>query len=375
ERRVFVQQTPSEQLLEAVLAPSFITAQPQKAPAAESVGSVDIYDYLRVKERPAPPVEEVPKRRQQFAEPKRSDPTAPQQFDPRKQPHFDPRDPRNQQFIDPRDPRFADPRRQQGRSPSPVDQQGRPIQTKKIPLDQYGRLFRPEDLARIPHDSYGRPLDLDQRLAPDQLRRMVAPPEELGKLQQSGQPLPVAVDRFGRPIQPPSKPQESTRPPPDYVQEKKKLVPQAKGETPSKKEMKRTHEDDLEDSEVPQVPLRMIRGEHRDIQEEIANRILSDISEEGSISGSIGSVDDLEAMFAATKKPPPEPPQPPAPRSRSRSTTPRAESDASTPTVSPVTTIKEGDLLGNLPEKDMEVCGGPNQKHFVFSPFSTIASD
>ncbi|VDO54952.1 unnamed protein product [Haemonchus placei] len=46
----------------------------------------------------------------------------------------------------------------------------------------------------------------------------------------------------------------------------------------------------------------MIRGEHRDIQEEIANRILSDISEEGSVSGSLGSVDDLEALFAASKK-------------------------------------------------------------------------
>ncbi|PIO54971.1 hypothetical protein TELCIR_23652, partial [Teladorsagia circumcincta] len=121
-------------------------------------------------------------------------------------------------------------------------------------------------------------------------------------LQQAGQPLPV-VDRFGRPVQPPPKSQEQTRPPPDYnAQEKKKLVPQAKGETPSKKEMKRTREDDMEDASLPEVPLRMIRGEHRDIQEEIANRILSDISEEGSVSGSLGSVDDLEAMFAATKK-------------------------------------------------------------------------
>nr|CDJ82918.1 Immunoglobulin I-set and Fibronectin and Serine threonine protein kinase-related domain containing protein [Haemonchus contortus] len=353
ERRVFVQQTPSEQLLEAVLAPSFITAEPQKAPAAESASSVDIYDYLRVKERPPPPIEEVPKRRREFAQPKHVDPSAPQGFDPRKQPYFDPRDPRNQQFVDPRDPRLADPRRQQGRSPGPVDQHGRPIQPKKIPLDQYGRLFRPEDLARIPHDSFGRPLDLDQRLAPDQLGRMVPTPEELRKLQQSGQSVPV--DRFGRPIQPPQKSQEQTRPPPDYnAQEKKKLIPQAKGETPSKKEMKRTYEDDLEDPTLPQVPLRMIRGEHRDIQEEIANRILSDISEEGSVSGSLGSVDDLEALFAASKKPPPEPPRPAA-RSPSRSTTPRAESDASTPTVSPVNTIKEGDFLGDLPREDIEV--------------------
>ncbi|KAK6017081.1 hypothetical protein OSTOST_17435 [Ostertagia ostertagi] len=140
ERRVFVQQTPSEQLLEAVLAPSYLTAQPQKAPAAESASSVDIYDYLRIKERPPPPTEEVPRRRREFAEPKQ--PSAPQAFDPRKQPYFDPKDPQSQQFVDPRDPRLADPRRQQGRSPAPVDQQGRPVQTKKIPLDQYGKNSR-----------------------------------------------------------------------------------------------------------------------------------------------------------------------------------------------------------------------------------------
>uniref|UniRef100_A0A0N4XJ04 Protein kinase domain-containing protein n=1 Tax=Nippostrongylus brasiliensis TaxID=27835 RepID=A0A0N4XJ04_NIPBR len=70
ERRVFVQQTPSEQLLEAVLAPSFVTAEPQKAPSAESARSNEIYDYLRIKERPPPPVEEVPKRRREFADPR-----------------------------------------------------------------------------------------------------------------------------------------------------------------------------------------------------------------------------------------------------------------------------------------------------------------
>ncbi|RCN42526.1 hypothetical protein ANCCAN_11498 [Ancylostoma caninum] len=113
---------------------------------------------------------------------------------------------------------------------------------------------------------------------------------------------PVPIDRFGRPIQPPARPQDQARPPPDYnVQEKKKLVPQAKGETPSKKEMKRTREDEMDDAGLPYVPLRMIRGEHRQIEEEIANRILSDISEEGSMTGSMGSVEDLEAMFAPKK--------------------------------------------------------------------------
>lgn len=352
ERRVFVQQTPSEQLLEAVLTPAFATAEPKKAPTAESAASIDIYEHLRIKPRPPPPVEEVPKRRRGFADPTQFDPSAPQGFDPRdprQQPQFDPRDPRNQPFVDPRDPRHIDPRKQ-GRPPGSPDQSGRP--TKKIPLDQYGRLFRPEDLARIPHDSFGRPLDLDQRLPPDQLGRMVQPPDDLRKPKQIGQP----VDQFGRPMPPQKKPQEQqlTRPPPDYnAQEKKKLVPQAKGETPSKKEVKRTQQDDADDPNITQVPLRMIRGEHRQIEEEIANRILSDISEEGSVTGSLGSVEDIEALFGVAKKPAVMPP----PQSRSRSTTPRAESDASTPTVSPVNTIKEGDLndLNGLPEKDIEV--------------------
>lgn len=48
--------------------------------------------------------------------------------------------------------------------------------------------------------------------------------------------------------------QQLTRPPPDYnAQEKKKLVPQAKGETPSKKEVKRTQQDDADDPNITQV--------------------------------------------------------------------------------------------------------------------------
>lgn len=93
ERRVFVQQTPSEQLLEAVLTPAFATAEPKKAPTAESAASIDIYEHLRIKPRPPPPVEEVPKRRRGFADPTQFDPSAPQGFDPRdprQQPQFDP---------------------------------------------------------------------------------------------------------------------------------------------------------------------------------------------------------------------------------------------------------------------------------------------
>ncbi|OZC05460.1 hypothetical protein X798_07566 [Onchocerca flexuosa] len=44
------------------------------------------------------------------------------------------------------------------------------------------------------------------------------------------------------------------------------------------------------------LPFQLVHGEHREIEEEIANRILSDISEETSITGSIASHDDLESL-------------------------------------------------------------------------------
>lgn len=83
--------------------------------------------------------------------------------------------------------------------------------------------------------------------------------------------------------------------------EKRKLIPQEKGETPSKtrKEPRRDPTGERGEKDVvPQVPARMIRGERRQIEEEIANRILSDISEEGSVAGSLASIDDLEPMVS-----------------------------------------------------------------------------
>ena len=84
--------------------------------------------------------------------------------------------------------------------------------------------------------------------------------------------------------------------------EKRKLIPQEKGETPSKtrKETRRGEPEKGAEGpeEMVQVPLRMIRGERRQIEEEIANRILSDISEEGSVAGSLASIDDLEPMVS-----------------------------------------------------------------------------
>lgn len=82
--------------------------------------------------------------------------------------------------------------------------------------------------------------------------------------------------------------------------EKRKLIPQDKGETPSQSKKEKTQvpvqTPILEQSrdDQPKIPIRMIRGERREIEEEIANRILSDISEEGSIAGSLASLEDFE---------------------------------------------------------------------------------
>lgn len=44
------------------------------------------------------------------------------------------------------------------------------------------------------------------------------------------------------------------------------------------------------------LPVQLVHGEHRQIEEEIANRILSDISEETSITGSLASRDEPESL-------------------------------------------------------------------------------
>lgn len=84
--------------------------------------------------------------------------------------------------------------------------------------------------------------------------------------------------------------------------EKRKLIPQDKGETPSHSKKEKTQHPVATpilaspggDQQQQKIPMRMIRGERREIEEEIANRILSDISEEGSIAGSLASLEDFE---------------------------------------------------------------------------------
>uniref|UniRef100_A0AC35UCB8 Protein kinase domain-containing protein n=1 Tax=Rhabditophanes sp. KR3021 TaxID=114890 RepID=A0AC35UCB8_9BILA len=95
--------------------------------------------------------------------------------------------------------------------------------------------------------------------------------------------------------------------------ERKQLKAQDRGECPSaavqfKKELERklvkaaeatVREEEFQLRESiphPIPPIHLVRGEHRLIEEEIANRILSDISEENSIAGSMMSLDDIEPL-------------------------------------------------------------------------------
>ncbi|GMT27407.1 hypothetical protein PFISCL1PPCAC_18704, partial [Pristionchus fissidentatus] len=191
----------------------------------------------------------------------------------------------------------------------------------RIPLDDFGRLVRLEDLLRIPHDDWGRPLE-----------RNSGPPVDF-----QGNALPKLNKNLLRNIPPEvieKMARRVDRPPPD--RERPKLQPQEKGETPSQtKRFNQIPRDarDLQQMDLSQVPVRMIRGERRDIEEEIANRILSDISEENSIAGSLASIDDFD------DRPRPLPTLPERSHSpgdlgtpSSASTTPRG-SGASTPTT------------------------------------------
>lgn len=72
--------------------------------------------------------------------------------------------------------------------------------------------------------------------------------------------------------------------------ERRRLQVQSKGETPSKSASKSLS---IAQQLPQQLPSQLISGERRQIEEEIANRILSDISEENSIAGSMVSMDEM----------------------------------------------------------------------------------
>ncbi|VDN04251.1 unnamed protein product [Thelazia callipaeda] len=120
-------------------------------------------------------------------------------------------------------------------------------------------------------------------------------------------------------------------------QQRRRLLPQDKGEAPFQQSPhKQLHisTDFLEDE---LLPVKLVHGEHRQIEEEIANRILSDISEETSIAGSLTSREDLESLVKSSEK------QSRQKKSRSKSSTPQVEgySPDVTPPPSPFGTRED----------------------------------
>uniref|UniRef100_A0A915PP41 Uncharacterized protein n=1 Tax=Setaria digitata TaxID=48799 RepID=A0A915PP41_9BILA len=122
---------------------------------------------------------------------------------------------------------------------------------------------------------------------------------------------------------------------------KRHLQPQEKGETPSRRISQQKPEISSEFFNEPMLPLQLVHGEHREIEEEIANRILSDISEETSIAGSVASHDEPESLHKISER------QTRQKKSRSKSSTPQVEGFSldGTPIPSPGGTGSAGTSL------------------------------
>uniref|UniRef100_A0A914YEY4 Uncharacterized protein n=1 Tax=Panagrolaimus superbus TaxID=310955 RepID=A0A914YEY4_9BILA len=317
ERRVFVQQTPSEQFTQLIEAPIPSVAQSQDG---EAPAPFAVYDYLRIKDdhQQQPEIPEYdPRGRPQRRSPRHSE--SPDYFGPSPPPppqYFDPRDPRglSPRGFDPRGlrPGGADPRQQ-------FDPRGfDPRSDPRYPgsPDQ----FRPRSAP--PNGNFGPPGGGQIRPTQDELRELIQ------KQLPPGVKLPPGINpedllfvlpppyhaSHGPPRDPRTlqDPRNQMPPPPKQQQQpqqrasssspttekrRQQLQPQDKGETPSQNGYHPPKKDDSSDSSQQPPPLRLVRGERRDIEEEIANRILSDISEENSIAGSLASLDDVEPLL------------------------------------------------------------------------------
>uniref|UniRef100_A0A1I7S951 Protein kinase domain-containing protein n=1 Tax=Bursaphelenchus xylophilus TaxID=6326 RepID=A0A1I7S951_BURXY len=269
ERRVFVQQTPSDQLTQMLESPRRALAQIEKVNAAGSLPQraepYVIYDYNAIKERDDGIPEFVPGTNPQPRSiPKHIQEQIRQQIQRPPPPFYDPQS-MPQPGQDPRQP---------------------PPPGSGIPPN-----LRPEEILAQ--------LGIDPR-----------------KLQGFQGALP---------------PPESPRSP---NSQRKRLEPQAKGETPSQRSSPKPQPPPPteEEENQPVPPIQLIRGENRQIQYELATRNLSDISEECSVAGSVASLDDVQDIPPKDKH-----------EAHSRSTTPRAESDTSTPLASPTLTIESNE--------------------------------
>ncbi|VDK70889.1 unnamed protein product [Litomosoides sigmodontis] len=100
---------------------------------------------------------------------------------------------------------------------------------------------------------------------------------------------------------------------------KRHLQPQEKGEAPARWLLQQTPHTLTDYFDDTILPTQLVHGEHRQIEEEIANRILSDISEETSITGSVISYEEPESLHKMSEK------QIKQKKSRSKSSTPQVD--------------------------------------------------
>uniref|UniRef100_A0A1I8ENE3 Uncharacterized protein n=1 Tax=Wuchereria bancrofti TaxID=6293 RepID=A0A1I8ENE3_WUCBA len=119
---------------------------------------------------------------------------------------------------------------------------------------------------------------------------------------------------------------------------KRHLQLQEKGETSNRRILQQKPQISSEFFDDSMLPLQLVHGEHRQIEEEIANRILSDISEETSITSSVASHDEPESFHRISER------QMKQKKSRSKSSTPQVEGFSldGTPIASPVGTGSAG---------------------------------
>uniref|UniRef100_A0A0N4ZEY7 Protein kinase domain-containing protein n=1 Tax=Parastrongyloides trichosuri TaxID=131310 RepID=A0A0N4ZEY7_PARTI len=288
ERRIFVQQTPTNSILE--VEPSSVHQFSESHPIKQHLGNiaepVAIYDYLNIKDQP----------------------------------------------------RLIEPRFTYGNRLSPETESCLSPSTSSISLHKL-----PYPLALIDDINFG--CNLYQTESEESINTLLFEEFNRARIEEGSKnssPLDLGLVGVSKNSSNSSSPSMQ-----NCGEDRKPLQPQEGGECPIgellKKDLERklkraaeerTYREEKEFDSDLIPPLRLIKGEHRDIEEEIANRILSDISEENSFAGSIMSLNDLEP----TQKLLTNNPKKRSSKSRSRSTTPMDNSlseEIFTPVASP----------------------------------------
>ena len=266
-------------------APAATLARSQSGHSPQQAEPFAVYDYLRIKDVQKPPeVPEYDRKGKPQRSPSRSSASPiPEQLGQYFPPGYYP----PPEYFDPRDPGF----RPDPRSQSPADPNSRRSpRNGSNPRDPFGgRIPTPEELKQLITQHLPPGVKYPPGIKPEDLLFVLPPP--YGQI--PGGPQPPS----GMPIQ--QRPRAASGSP---QTERKRLQPQEKGETPAQNGVKSKKPEDREPESQPQPPIRLVRGERRDIEEEIANRILSDISEENSVAGSVASIDEIEPMSKLIKE-------------------------------------------------------------------------